>query len=88
MYAEFGIGNHQDHERPEKDEMVDTEGLLQDPLLGKRINKGISNPGSDVLETVFRFADGHQAEALKAAPRKQKNSGNKNNGKNQSDWVS
>ena len=29
LYAEFGIGNHQDHERPEKDEMIDAEGFCK-----------------------------------------------------------
>jgi hypothetical protein len=68
LQHELYIGKQEDHEGPEQDKVVDTKGLLQYPFLGESIDKGISNPGSYVIETVFRLADGYQAEAADTTP--------------------
>jgi len=77
LQDEFPVGKQQDHERPEQDEVVETEGLLQYPFLGKGVDEGVSNPGWEVFKTVFRLADGDEAEAAHAAPYEQEDCGYK-----------
>src|SRR6185369_17376206 len=50
---EFGVGDQEDHESPENDEMIDPERPGQDFLLAEGIEKHLVDPGRDAAEAVF-----------------------------------
>jgi hypothetical protein len=72
VQQELGIGDKQNHKAPEEDGMVKTKTVTpgNGTSLSKRVKQCVPDTLTDVIETVFWFAQGHQAETPETAPAK------------------
>ena len=68
---EFGIGDEQHHESPEKHKMVDAERFTDHPPLTEGVKEHIPEALMDGVETIVRAALENQAETFPAAPDKE-----------------
>ncbi len=70
-YEEFAVGNDENKERPEDDEMIDAKGAAHDPLLAEGTGQHSLQPFRWPVEAVLGRAGGDQAQPFVTAVTKQ-----------------
>jgi len=70
LQQKLAIGDQQQHEGPEQQEVVESVCPAQHPLLGEGIAEHPEQSCPRVVETILLNADGYQLQALIAAEQK------------------
>jgi hypothetical protein len=70
---EFTVGDDENEERPEDDEMIDAEGATHNPPLAEGTGQHCLQPVCRPVEAVFVRADGDQAQPFIAAETEKEN---------------
>jgi hypothetical protein len=78
MEQELGIGDQQDQEAPEEDEVVEPEAFADHPSLGEGVEQHVPYALADVIEAVIGFAQRYQAETPETAVGKERYGARKN----------
>ena len=70
MQQKLAVGDQQYDERPEDDEVIDTERFGQHPFLAEGVQQHLADTGADIVEAVLGPAERQQIEPAPAAPDK------------------